>query len=130
MIHFRVLIVLLAFFLSAPVFAGVIDPPLPDAAQEARAQELFRQLRCVVCESASIADSPSEIAVDMRRTVREKIAAGESEQAITQWLVERYGEHVLMSPPLESHTGLWLATPLVAMLGIVLVLFYFRRGAP
>lgn len=109
-------------------FAAVIDTPLPDPAQESRAQALFQQLRCVVCESASVADSPSEIATDMRRTVREKIAAGESETNITQWLVERYGEQVLMSPPLQGHALLWLTPPALLLLGALAVAGYFKRG--
>lgn len=92
--------------------AWEVDTPLPDAAQEARAQALFAQLRCVVCEGQALSDSHASLAQDMRRLVREKIHAGESDDAILRFLVERYGEHILLTPPLSAGTILLWFSPL------------------
>jgi cytochrome c-type biogenesis protein CcmH len=78
------------------------DRPLADAAQEARAQALFNDIRCVVCQHEAIADSPAGIAADMRRLVRDEIAAGRSDQQVRDDLVRRYGDFVLFTPPLRG----------------------------
>ncbi len=82
------------------------DRPLADAAQEARAQALFKGLRCVVCQHESIADSPAGIAGDMRRLVREEIAGGSTDAKVKADMVRRYGDYVLFQPPVR--TGTWL----------------------
>lgn len=92
------------------------DRPLPDAAQEARARALFDDIRCVVCQHEAIADSPAGIAADMRRLVREEIAAGRSDQQIRTDLVDRYGDFVLFTPPLRGGTWLLWFGPLAALL--------------
>lgn len=85
------------------------------AAQETRAKALFSRLHCVVCEGQSLAGSDARLARDIRNVVRDKIADGEPDDAITAYLVERYGERVLMEPPLRASTlPLWGA-PLLFM---------------
>lgn len=105
------------------------DRPLPDAAQEARARALFTDIRCVVCQHEAIADSPAAIAGDMRKLVREQIAAGRSDQDIREDLVRRYGEYVLFTPPFRAATiVLWLGPFLLAAgAGLVLLLNARRR---
>ena len=85
------------------------DGRLSDPALEARAEHLGQELRCLVCESATIEDSPAPLAADLRRLVRERIAAGETDPQIRATLVARYGEFVLFRPPFETkNLVLWL----------------------
>ncbi|MGO4411311.1 MULTISPECIES: cytochrome c-type biogenesis protein [unclassified Brevundimonas] len=93
------------------------DRPLPDAAQEARARALFGDIRCVVCQHESIADSPAGIAADMRRLVREEIASGKSDLAVRQDLVRRYGDYILFQPPVRAGTWLLWFGPFALVLG-------------
>ncbi|MFZ5730445.1 MAG: cytochrome c-type biogenesis protein, partial [Pseudomonadota bacterium] len=87
------------FAVVAAVFcmAAASDPSerLPDPAQEARARELFKEVRCLVCQNESIDDSNAELAADLRRIVREEVAAGRSDAEIRDFLTDRYGEYVL-----------------------------------
>lgn len=104
------------------------ESPLPDAAQEARAHALFRQIRCVVCEGQSIDESGAALAHDLRQVVREQVAAGRSDAQITGWMVERYGEAVLMKPPLIPATWLlWFGPFLLLVVGSVWLLRFVRR---
>lgn len=111
----RLSIYFVLLFLSiGSAFALNVDTPLSDAVQEARAQNLFHQIRCVVCQSEAIADSPAEVARDMRRTVRELVTNGKSDAEIKDYLVQQYGDHILMQPPFKPSTALlWLAPVLV-----------------
>jgi cytochrome c-type biogenesis protein CcmH len=109
--------------LPAPALADSDLPPaywsdrqLPDPKQEAQAEALMEQLRCLVCQGQSIADSDAELAGDMRHMVRSRIAAGQSPSEVRHWLIERYGNWVSYKPPLEPATWpLWLAP--LALLG-------------
>lgn len=111
------LLQLLALCLAAPALADSSLPPaewanrqLPDPRKEAQAQALMEEIRCLVCQGQSIADSDAEMAGDMRDLVRRRIAAGESPEEIRAWLVERYGAWVTYRPPAEPVTWpLWLA---------------------
>jgi len=107
------------------------DRPLADAGQEARAQALFEGIRCVVCQHEAIADSPAGVASDMRRLVREEIAAGRSDTQIRAGLVERYGDYVLFKPPVRIGTWLLWFGPFALLLaaGSVLLL-RGRKTAP
>jgi len=98
--------------LSAP------DRPLPDAAQEARAQALFDDIRCVVCQHEAIADSPATIASDLRGLVRDEIRAGSSDAEIKAGLVRRYGDFVLFTPPMRAGTWLLWFGPLAILLAV------------
>ena len=123
------LISLAAVGLMAAEPAAAPDRPLPDARQEARARALFVDIRCVVCQHESIADSPAGIAGDMRRLVREEIAEGRSDAAIREDLVRRYGDFVLFRPPVRPATWLLWFGPLalVVLAGIGLMLAGRRR---
>ena len=94
------------------------DRPLPDAAQEARARALFADIRCVVCQHEAISDSPAGIAADMRRLVREEIAAGKTDAQVREDLVRRYGDFVLFKPPVRPATWLLWFGPLAALIGV------------
>ena len=116
------MVLAMALVLAAPALADSSLPPaewayrqLPDAQQEAKAKALMEQLRCLVCQGQSIADSDAELAGDMRHLVRSRIAAGESPADVRRWLVDRYGAWVSYQPPVEPVTWpLWLA-PLVLL---------------
>jgi cytochrome c-type biogenesis protein CcmH len=101
--------------------AGMADDPadrLPNPAQEARARSLFRELRCVVCQNESVDDSQAEIAGDIRKIVRTQIAAGQSDKQVIAYLVQRYGEFVLLKPTLSAgNLALWLTPFLAVLLG-------------
>jgi len=101
---------------------------LPDAAQERQAQDLMETLRCLQCQGQSIADSDAPIAGAMRSLVRERIAAGESPEAIRTWLIARYGDYVSYAPKLSAATWPLFALPLALMLiGILVVRRRFDR---
>ena len=113
----RVLLIALASLgLIAAEPAPAPDRPLPDAAKEARAQALFDDIRCVVCQHEAIADSPAGIAADMRRLVREQIAAGRTDEQVRDDLVRRYGDFVLFTPPLRGGTWLLWFGPIAVLL--------------
>jgi cytochrome c-type biogenesis protein CcmH len=121
------LIAIASIGLIAAEPAPAPDRPLPEAAQEARAQALFRGIRCVVCQHEAIADSPAVIAADMRGLVREQIAAGRSDAEIRQDLVRRYGDFVLFKPPVRLGTWLLWFGPLGLMLAVGAVLLLTAR---
>ena len=107
------------------------DQPLADAAQEARARKLMKEIRCVVCQSQSIDESEAGIAHDMRQIVRNQIAAGRTDGEIRSYLVDRYGDFVLLNPPFKAVTlVLWLGPfILVALAGFGVFMFYRRSSA-
>ncbi|WP_338425033.1 cytochrome c-type biogenesis protein [Sphingopyxis kveilinensis] len=122
--------------LVSPVAAQDRLPPAPyayqqlnDPAKEARAKALMEELRCLVCQGQSIADSDAPLAGDMRHEVRSKIAAGESPDEIKAWLVARYGNWVTYDPPFDAATALlWLGPLLFLAIGGWLAFGRFRRG--
>ncbi len=119
---------LLALALAASTPADPGYSQLPDAAKEAEAAELMMTLRCLVCQGQSIADSDVDMAADMRRVVRQKIAAGETPDAVRDWLIERYGSYVTFDPPLNWATApLWLAPLLLLAAGLFLARGTLRR---
>jgi len=94
------------------------DEVMQDPAKEARARNLSKELRCMVCQNQSIDDSDAPLARDLRLLVRERIATGDSDSQVLDFLVARYGEFVLLKPRFELHTLLlWLLTPLVLIGG-------------
>src|SRR3982074_3662801 len=106
-------ILLVVVCLACPALAVQPDEIMPDPAKEARARDLSRELRCMVCQNQSIDDSEAPLARDLRLLVRERIAAGASDAQGTDFLGARYGEVVLLKPLFESHTWLlWLLPPL------------------
>src|SRR3569833_2889275 len=111
---------------------GASDPGerIKDPAQEARAEHLFTQLRCVVCQNESIDDSEADLASDLRRIVREQIASGKSDEQVRAFMVQRYGEIILLQPPLNpGNAALWLG-PLVLLLGGGIYLWRRTRAPP
>ncbi len=101
---------------------------LPDPRQEAEATALMEELRCLVCQGQSIADSDAELAGDMRALVRQRIAAGEEPEQVRTWLIERYGNWVSYRPPVEPVTWpLWAAPILLLAGGSWLLRKRFRR---
>jgi cytochrome c-type biogenesis protein CcmH len=111
--------------------AAAADPAdrLHDPAQEARARGLFREVRCLVCQNESIDDSEADLARDLRRIVREQIAAGRTDAQVRDYLLSRYGEFVLLKPPFSwGNAALWGAPFLVA--GIGLAVLIVRRKSP
>ena len=125
------LIVLAAPLAAEPTLppAALANTPLPDAGQEAAALALMHDLRCLVCQNQSIADSHADMAGDMRAVVRTRIAAGESPEAVRRWLISRYGSWVSFDPPKSGAAlGLWLAPLLFMGVGLLLVWRLFRRG--
>ena len=104
------------------------DEIMPDAAKEARARDLSRELRCMVCQNQSIDDSDAPLARDLRLLVRERIATGDSDSQVIDFLVARYGEFVLLKPRLNSHTWLlWFLTPLALATGGIALWMHGRR---
>src|SRR3954454_12326995 len=113
---------------AAPAFAVQPDEIMADPAKEARARELSRELRCMVCQNQSIDDSEAPLARDLRLLVRERIAAGDSDAQVMDFLVARYGEFVLLKPRLTEHTLLlWLLPPLALFGGGAALWAYHRR---
>jgi cytochrome c-type biogenesis protein CcmH len=120
----KLLLLAAALVLAAPALADSSLPPaywsdrqLPDPQKEAQAQALMEEIRCLVCQGQSIADSDAELAGDMRDMVRRRIAAGEKPSAIRGWLIKRYGAWISFRPPAEPLTWpLWLA-PIVLLAG-------------
>lgn len=131
-----ILFALLALLQPLAVRADDTMPPAPyayrqldDPALEAKAQGLMETIRCLTCQSQSIADSDASMAGDMRSQIRERIAAGEQPEAIRTWLVERYGEYITYSPRVTAVTWPLFAAPLAILLvAAVLLRKRFRRG--
>jgi cytochrome c-type biogenesis protein CcmH len=130
------LLALLWLWLAAPLGAQDALPPAPyaytqldDPEAEARAQALMETLRCLKCQSQSIADSDAPMAGDMRSQVRQRIAAGEEPEAIRSWLIARYGDYVSYRPVVKPITWPLFAAPLVlVLLAVMLLRRRFRRG--
>jgi cytochrome c-type biogenesis protein CcmH len=129
------LALLLALILAHPVLADSKLPPaywadrqLPDPTQEAKAQALMDELRCLVCQGQSIADSDAELAGDMRDVVRRRIAAGEKPSAIRAWLIQRYGTWISYKPTAEPAAWpLWLAPLALLAVGAWLIRRRIKR---
>ncbi|ODP36208.1 cytochrome C biogenesis protein [Sphingomonas turrisvirgatae] len=120
------MMIALALTAGMPVDLGYAQ--IPDATKEAQAAELMAELRCLVCQGQSIHDSDVDMAADMRRVVRQKIAAGEKPSEVRAWLIERYGSYVTYDPPLSWATApLWLAPLLLLAAGLWLARGSLRR---
>jgi cytochrome c-type biogenesis protein CcmH len=117
--------------LATPAYA-VSDPAemLPDPAMEARAEQVGHQLRCLVCQNESIEDSNADLAKDLRGKVRARIAAGDSDDAATSWVVARYGDFVRLRPPFTAATAILWGSPVLAVLAGLGFALMARRRAP
>jgi len=109
-------------------FAVEPDEMLADPALEARAREISKELRCLVCQNQSIDDSSADLARDLRILVRQRLVAGDSDEQVVQYVADRYGDFVLLRPPLKPATlALWLAPPLLLVAGAIMSILYLRR---
>lgn len=123
---------LLLMLLTCPAWAVQPDEVLDDPVLEERARELSKGLRCLVCRNESIDESHADLARDMRILVRERLVEGDSDEEVIGFLVERYGEYVLLNPTLSgSNLALWLAGPVMVLLGGGIAVVYLRgRSKP
>ena len=122
------IVLLLAAITSGRSLAVQPDEMLKDPSLEARARELSRELRCMVCQNQSIDDSEAPLARDLRLLVRERLTKGDTDQQVLDFLVARYGEFVLLKPPLEGRTIiLWTLPPLALLAGAIGLFFAGRR---
>lgn len=122
----RILIFLL--LMALPALAVEPDEMLDDPALELRAREISKELRCLVCRNENIDDSNAGLARDLRLLVRERLTEGDSDQATVQYIVDRYGEFVLLKPSFSaSNLILWLTGPLLLLLGAFFAYTFIRR---
>ncbi len=124
----RLLIALLFGLVAVSAFAVQPNEMLSDPALEARARVISRDLRCLVCQNQSIDDSDAELAHDLRVLLRERLAAGDSDEQAKQFLVDRFGDYVLLKPPFKSTTlVLWLGPPLLLLSGLAAAFAVYRQ---
>lgn len=123
-------IVVMLMLCVQPVLAIDTQPAFSDPVLQSRYDKLIRELRCVQCRSQSIADSNVGLAADLRREVRELIAAGKSDREILQYMTDRYGEYILYSPPVKPTTWLLWAAPVLLVLigGAAAVVVIIRKS--
>jgi len=125
----RLVLLFVLAALAAPSFAVQPDELMKDPALEARARGLSAELRCMVCQNQSIDDSDAPLARDIRIVIRQRIAEGESNDAVRTYLVSRYGDFILLKPPFKPETLLlWLSAPLTLCAGLAAVLLARRRA--
>ena len=121
--------ILCGVVLASPAFA-VSDPAelLADRAQEQRAETLGHQLRCLVCQNESVEESNADLARDLRRIIRQRVAAGDSDRQVIDWMVARYGDFVRLRPPFNAMTiVLWGAPGIALVIGAVAAIAARRR---
>ncbi len=122
---------LLAMLLAVPALA-VSDPAelLPDRTLELRAEALVHQLRCLVCQNESVEGSNADLARDLRRIIRQRVVAGDNDQQVIDWMVERYGSFVRLNPPFNAMTLLLWGAPAIAVLAGLGSALLARRRRP
>lgn len=124
----RAVLALLAVLAATPSFAVEPNERLADPALEARARILSRGLRCLVCQNESIDESHADLAHDVRILLRERLVAGDSDDAAMRYITARYGDFVLLQPPLKGSTlVLWLVPPTLLTLALTGVILAARR---
>jgi cytochrome c-type biogenesis protein CcmH len=119
-----------AALIASAVPGSAVQPGerLADPALEARARELSRELRCVVCQNQSIDDSDAELAYDLRVLVRQRLKAGDTDQQVLDYVVSRYGDFVLLKPPIKPETwALWFGPAAILVVGGLAVAVFLRR---
>ena len=130
----KLLALVYGLILAGSVLAKEAPPAVPDPALEKRVMALADELRCLVCQNQTIADSHAELAIDLKNQIREKLKAGMSEEQILQFMVARYGDFVLYRPPVKATTvPLWFG-PFALLFAALAGLFYYllrrRRSTP
>lgn len=123
----KLLLLCFAFLSFGAAFAAEPDELLDDPVLEARAEKLDAQLRCVVCQSQSIAESNAPLAKDLRLLVRERLMAGDTDSEIIAYVVERYGDYVLLKPPVQGNTLFLWGFPALALIAGGAGAFVFLR---
>ena len=119
----------LLLLLAGPVVAATSPVEmLPDPALEARARTIGKELRCLVCQNQSIDDSDADLARDLRHVVRDRLVAGDSDAQVIGYVTERYGDFVLLKPPVKAATLLLWFGPAIVLLGGTALLFAYFRG--
>jgi cytochrome c-type biogenesis protein CcmH len=128
-----------AAFLGLALFFGALSPALAvrpdelltDPGLEARARGISAQLRCMVCQNQSIDDSDAPLARDLRVLVRERLKDGDSDDAVRTYLTARYGDFILLKPPLKWETALlWIGPGLLLLIGAAALVVWTKRGRP
>jgi cytochrome c-type biogenesis protein CcmH len=126
----RRLVLALCLIVAAPLAALAVQPgeELPDPALEARARALSQGLRCLVCRNENIDESNADLARDLRLLVRERLVAGDTDAQVIAYLVDRYGEYVLLTPNARgSNLILWVAGPAMLAMALAIAAVYLRR---
>ena len=119
-----------AALMAAPALAVEPGEMLDDPVLESRARDISTNLRCLVCQNQSIDESDAGLARDLRLIVRERLVAGDDNQAVIDYVVARYGDFVLLKPPFKASTYvLWVSPALVGGLGVLAVFVFYRRRA-
>ncbi len=127
----RFVLALLATLVAAPALAVLPHEMLADPALEARARAISQELRCLVCQNQPIDDSNAPLAADLRRLVRERIVAGDGDAAVLAYVTRRYGDYVLLKPPLRNDTYvLWYGPFAILAAALVGATVYVRRRRP
>ncbi len=125
----RKFFIFLLLVLSATAQAKDASPTVADPALEKRVMALSEELRCLVCQNQTLADSHAELAIDLKNQVREKLASGMSDHDVLEYMVERYGDFVLYRPPVKGITWLlWFGPFLLLIGGLALLIFKLSRG--
>lgn len=115
--------------LAGPVAAVVPSEVLLDAGLEARARQIGKELRCLVCQNQSIDDSDADLAKDLRIIVRERLVAGDSDEKVFRYVVDRYGDYVLLKPPFKLSTyALWFGPLVILGAAVLAALGFYRRA--
>jgi cytochrome c-type biogenesis protein CcmH len=126
----QLVVMLIAVAVAAPTAAVEPNEILKDPVLEARARDISKILRCLVCQNQSIDDSNAGLARDLRVIVRERLTAGDSNDAVIEFVTSRYGDFVLLKPPFKSTTYLlWGGPAVILLIGLVAVVVTFRRRA-
>ncbi|WP_375610110.1 MULTISPECIES: cytochrome c-type biogenesis protein CcmH [unclassified Bartonella] len=127
--NFWIVFFLMAAFPFRLAIAVEPDEILKDKILEARARHISSHLRCPVCQNQSIDDSDAALARDLRLLIRERLKMGYSNQQVTDFLVERYGEFILLKPPLNKITWfLWFSPLIIIIIGVSIIFFHFKRN--
>jgi cytochrome c-type biogenesis protein CcmH len=122
-----ILLLCAALLAAAPLHAKQAVPAADDPVVEKRAVKLEEQLRCLVCQNQTIAESRAGLAMDLKKEIREQIKAGKSDDQIKQFLVDRYGDFVLYNPPFKAITAVLWGGPFLLLVGGVIALFVYQR---
>jgi len=126
----KFILILLTIIIINPPISYTVEPDeiISNSTFEKRARDLSKGIRCLVCQNQSIDDSDSDLAKDLRKIIREKIVQGETDTDITEFLVDKYGNFILMKPPLYNETYiLWVSPLLLMIIGITIIYYSFRR---